>query len=347
MNNNKGIKYAKGFTLIELMVTVAIVGILTAIAIPAYQDYIVRSQVSEGLSLVSGAKPVVAEYYANSRNFATSESLGFSGYVGKFITKTEIDNKGDIIATFGNDAHSKIAGQTLILIPEVVDGTNNLKWDCSSSANSKYLPTSCHHTEESSENPGGGDSGTPSQPPKTPEELAYKGSFNFGLNGRPASFSDGSISTGGVTSPVSSIDEDGTMHFTVRGGYKATVSPTGTISIVNPANPSLTTITYNPDTTGMTFVSNDTTVVNPDTNQNVILRSPILNSSITSYSDISGSLGALTTASANAKASPNATTLDAYQTALTQFKNSLNQVKTNNGGSYPSDWSVDFINSFK
>ena len=62
-------KKQQGFTLIELMIVVAIIGILAAIAIPAYQDYTIRAQVSEGLSLASGAKAAVSEYYMDSGDF--------------------------------------------------------------------------------------------------------------------------------------------------------------------------------------------------------------------------------------------------------------------------------------
>ncbi|MEO7200362.1 MAG: prepilin-type N-terminal cleavage/methylation domain-containing protein, partial [Dokdonella sp.] len=65
-------KMQKGFTLIELMIVVAIIAILAAIAIPAYQDYLVRSQVSEGATLSDGAKTAVAEYYANHGKFPPS-----------------------------------------------------------------------------------------------------------------------------------------------------------------------------------------------------------------------------------------------------------------------------------
>ena len=137
------IKNSHGFTLIELMITIAIVGILTAVALPAYQDYTVRSQVSEGLNLVSGGKPLVGEYFANHGKYPTNSDVGFNSYVGKYITKTEIRGDGKIIATFGNQAHSKILGQTVTLAPVADPQTGNLKWSCGSSANARYLPTSC------------------------------------------------------------------------------------------------------------------------------------------------------------------------------------------------------------
>ena len=67
-------KKQQGFTLIELMIVVAIIGILAAIAIPAYQDYTIRAQVSEGLNLSAGAKAAVAEYFMDSGNFPTTNT---------------------------------------------------------------------------------------------------------------------------------------------------------------------------------------------------------------------------------------------------------------------------------
>ena len=84
------LKNSNGFTLIELMITVAIVGILSAVALPAYQDYVARSQVSEGLTLVSGAKPVIAEYYSNHGSYPTSSDIGFNGYTGSYVGTTTI-----------------------------------------------------------------------------------------------------------------------------------------------------------------------------------------------------------------------------------------------------------------
>ena len=72
-------KIQKGFTLIELMIVVAIIAILAAIAIPAYQDYVIRSQVSEGMSLLDGSKTAVAEFYSNRGHFPTNnESAGLA-----------------------------------------------------------------------------------------------------------------------------------------------------------------------------------------------------------------------------------------------------------------------------
>ena len=72
-------KMQKGFTLIELMIVVAIIAILAAIAIPAYQDYLIRTQVSEGAVLTDGAKTAVAEFYSNKGDFPTANDVGRPG----------------------------------------------------------------------------------------------------------------------------------------------------------------------------------------------------------------------------------------------------------------------------
>lgn len=142
----KVIRNNKGFTLIELMITVAIVGILAAVALPAYQDYVARSQVSEGLTLVSGAKPIIVEYYSNHGNYPISSDIGFNGYFGGYVGSTTIGTNGIIVATFSDDAHRQLRGQTVTLTPEVDSNTGNIKWSCNSSVTAKYLPISCINT---------------------------------------------------------------------------------------------------------------------------------------------------------------------------------------------------------
>jgi type IV pilus assembly protein PilA len=113
----------KGFTLIELMIVVAIIGILAAIAIPAYQDYTIRAQVTEGLNLMSDLKAGVAEWYAQQGAWPTTlvqlgVSNGASSKSGKYVQKIEL-NTGTLTATFGKQANSNITGKALALQPKI------------------------------------------------------------------------------------------------------------------------------------------------------------------------------------------------------------------------------------
>ena len=139
----------KGFTLIELMIVVAIIAILAAIAIPAYQDYVVRAQVSEGTSLADGSKTAVAEYYNNFGFFPpTNVSAGVAGsasITGNYVTGLAIGpsgTRGLITVTYGNKANSAIQAKTLLLSPSTLGGST--KWTCSSATiASKYLSSAC------------------------------------------------------------------------------------------------------------------------------------------------------------------------------------------------------------
>jgi type IV pilus assembly protein PilA len=126
-------KLQKGFTLIELMIVVAIIGILAAIAIPAYQDYTIRAQVSEGLNLAAAAKAAIAESYLNTGAApATRTAAGMSATAtdtsGKYVTQVQVAN-GVIQVTYGNEANARITGQTLFIAPWVTrDGS--VVWQC-------------------------------------------------------------------------------------------------------------------------------------------------------------------------------------------------------------------------
>lgn len=139
-------KNQQGFTLIELMIVVAIIAILAAIALPAYQDYVARSQVSEGLSLASGTKTAVAEYYANYAAWPTTNTAAgvaaAASIAGKYVSSTTVGTSGAITVAFNKTATSaKIKSNNLTLTP--ADNGGSISWTCSGSIAPKYLPSSC------------------------------------------------------------------------------------------------------------------------------------------------------------------------------------------------------------
>ena len=135
----------KGFTLIELMIVVAIIGILAAIAIPAYSDYIARAQVSEAFVLVDGVKVAVAEECQNNGTCVGAYTTAVKPNLptGKYSTVTSVSADGVILGTMATTANSKVAGGTVTFTPTL--NAASVTWACTGGGLlvGKYLPKSC------------------------------------------------------------------------------------------------------------------------------------------------------------------------------------------------------------
>jgi type IV pilus assembly protein PilA len=160
--------FQKGFTLIELMIVIAIIGILAAIAIPAYQNYTIRAQVTEGLSLADTYKTAVAEFYQNNGQFPTGVSVAGSATTipmpgassGKYVSAVTVDGSGNIQINYGGPQASKKLPAASVLFLQVGTDTNqDVEWLCGTATKPgtmtlngaavtnvppQYLPSSCH-----------------------------------------------------------------------------------------------------------------------------------------------------------------------------------------------------------
>jgi len=142
----------KGFTLIELMIVVAIIGILASLAIPAYLDYAVRTQVAEGLNLSSAAKVSVAEFYLDAGVYPannTQAGLALANQIsGNYVSNVDVSG-GTVTITFSSSlpqqANVKIDAAVLTLTP--TDNNGSVSWTCAGGNilgnNVKWMPTAC------------------------------------------------------------------------------------------------------------------------------------------------------------------------------------------------------------
>lgn len=141
-------KKQAGFTLIELMIVVAIVGILAAVAIPAYQDYIKRSKISEVMAAAGACKTAVAEYQASNLAWPTdADSAGCSDTATQYVTTLTVTGAGLITVTVNDANVGNGSAGTIVLTPTTTTGDalgEITAWDCTNTlAEPKLAPASC------------------------------------------------------------------------------------------------------------------------------------------------------------------------------------------------------------
>ena len=124
---------------------VPVIGIIAAISIPAYQDYTVRAQITEGLNISGEAKAAVSDYYLDTNRLPPDNAAAGLGPAteiqGKYVSSVQI-SVGEVVVTYGNDSNQMIQGQVLVMRPDISD--RRVTWLCSSpSIAAKHLPAAC------------------------------------------------------------------------------------------------------------------------------------------------------------------------------------------------------------
>ncbi len=138
-------KKMQGFTLIELMIVIAILGILLAIAIPAYSDYTIRAKISEGINLAAAAKMAVAETRQSSSDWPTDNATaGIADTItSSFVESVEVGAGGVITVTYQN-IDDAVNGSTVVFTPTFEAGDGQVTWVCNTGdVEDRYLPQKC------------------------------------------------------------------------------------------------------------------------------------------------------------------------------------------------------------